>query len=952
MRILFRLIFLSTYFICSPIYATTYYVSPDGNNLNDGLSVESAWQTINKANGLLLAGDTVFIRGGIYYDQQINPVNNGSAGNPIVYHNYADETPVIREAREPLVLDDRSYVTIHGINIINCDSYGELGNTSHITIEYCRIDSMRAPHGFQAMKVGGPDASYNWIHHNKVGRCLSNSDDNENGDMISIEGKPGNPGDVHHNLVEYNEFYQSRHNVITVTGRFNVIRNNYIHSEEWDEDGQHGGRLAEITGRVETAGYNLIENNRWAFAGKGDARALTTGIKIVGPDNIFRRNLVYGCDDGPGMLIVTHPTDGPYGSDNNYVFHNVFFHNGNKNSLGHYGLWFRDRNVSTAVLKNNIFHDNPDAIGDPGENTIVSNWEEYGDPFFIDAEAANLDPANGDYPDFHLQGRSGCIDAGIFLTTTSGAGSGTILEVEDAHYFTDGWGIIEGDIIQLEGQTATAVVSNVDYENNVLTLETPLSWEEGTGVGFQYSGNAPDLGVYEYDGFAGSIRFELNKNTNGYGSIEVTPSFGSYDSSTVVILTAVPDEGYVFAGWDGDLTGKTNPDTLKMNSNKSITASFTEIEEEYENLAVTSVIASDEPEPENSAINTRDNDLNTLWAAEGDQWIQYDLGKLLLVSRIAMAVHKGKSRSIIFEIEVSQDSLRWDEVWSGLSINTLELENYNFDDVMARYVRLVTHGNTGSEEYQDWVSITEVEVWGKDFDEVSDLPAQSIEASDEPESENAAVNTRDNDLSTYWTAEGDQWIMYDLGELKTVSFIGIGIYKGSERSVIFEIELSEDGENWIEVWRGMSGGTTNAEEAFEFNEASARFVRLQTHGNNKGSNWASITELNIFGKNNVTDIGTVNELSPNFSLSSYPNPFNPSTTINYSLPKTSNIELAVYDITGSRVSELFKGNQTAGEYSFEWKARNNQGAELSSGVYFLTIHSEEYQKTIKLMYLR
>ena len=58
---------------------------------------------------------------------------------------------------------------------------------------------------------------------------------------------------------------------------------------------------------------------------------------------------------------------------------------------------------------------------------------------------------------------------------------------------------------------------------------------------------------------------------NGTGGT-VTPTTTEYDSCTWVTITAVPDAGYRFQEWSGDLTGSVNPDSLHMNGNKTVTA--------------------------------------------------------------------------------------------------------------------------------------------------------------------------------------------------------------------------------------------------------------------------------------------------------------------------------------------------------------------------------------------
>jgi hypothetical protein len=71
--------------------------------------------------------------------------------------------------------------------------------------------------------------------------------------------------------------------------------------------------------------------------------------------------------------------------------------------------------------------------------------------------------------------------------------------VEDAGYFCDGFDIVEGDLIQLEGQTEISRVVDVLYEDNTLVVDRPLNWTAGQGVGLSYAGSGPDIGAFEYE---------------------------------------------------------------------------------------------------------------------------------------------------------------------------------------------------------------------------------------------------------------------------------------------------------------------------------------------------------------------------------------------------------------------------------------------------------------------
>ena len=69
-------------------------------------------------------------------------------------------------------------------------------------------------------------------------------------------------------------------------------------------------------------------------------------------------------------------------------------------------------------------------------------------------------------------------------------------------------------------------------------------------------------------------------------------------------------------------------------------------------------------------------------------------------------------------------------------------------------------------------------------------------------------------------------------------------------------------------------------------------------------------------------------------LSSWPNPFNPSTTLVFSLPAAGWVKLTVYDVSGRRVRTLVDGLMVAGEHQLSWDGRDDHATDLPSGVYF------------------
>jgi hypothetical protein len=81
-------------------------------------------------------------------------------------------------------------------------------------------------------------------------------------------------------------------------------------------------------------------------------------------------------------------------------------------------------------------------------------------------------------------------------------------------------------------------------------------------------------------------------------------------------------------------------------------------------------------------------------------------------------------------------------------------------------------------------------------------------------------------------------------------------------------------------------------------------------------------------------LGTTEVMPTEFSLeANYPNPFNPSTTITYSVPEQASVRLSIYNLLGQEVMTLADGDHTAGNYSVVWDAKDNSGRNVSSGVY-------------------
>jgi len=105
------------------------------------------------------------------------------------------------------------------------------------------------------------------------------------------------------------------------------------------------------------------------------------------------------------------------------------------------------------------------------------------------------------------------------------------------------------------------------------------------------------------------------------------------------------------------------------------------------------------------------------------------------------------------------------------------------------------------------------------------------------------------------------------------------------------------------------------------------------------------------GEYTVTDINQENNNIPKiFSLSqNYPNPFNPSTTIQYDIPKATEVKIEIYNTLGQKVRTLVNENKPAGSYKIVWDGRNDSSEPAPSGIYIYIMTTSEFKQSHKML---
>lgn len=488
------------------LFAADYYISPTGDDGNSGVQAKP-WKSIAKANNALQPGDTAFLMNGEYRDR-IEPARSGASGRYITYQAYQDHKPTITAppGKVAIVLNNRSYIRIDGLTVdgkkpwldSNIDKWADLEGANNNIIQNSEFKYAKGWYAFFLVNSHNNKLLNNRMYH--VGTFWNEATAEGMGDMIGLHC-------ANNNLIQGNHLSRGGHNLLHVSGNYNVIRGNTF-DNKWGDN--IGYRSVELTANQRNCskaiGFNVFENNilknsllaHKDFRGS-DADSASVAMKVEGTGQIVRNNLFWN-NSGAAISSAIRPPRIPK-SEQSRIYNNTVIKNE--------GLWSL-RTYSSGTANNNVFKNNlvhastgADVSGDTyAGNFFITNLlkptngksayinTRSGTPSFV-----STDPSHQDA--FQLSRSSAMIDVGDFLTQTTDAGSGKLISVADAGWFTDGFGIVEGDLVQI-GKNAPVRVTKVDYSNKTLLVDSSVSWTKGAAVSLPYEGAAPDIGRYEY----------------------------------------------------------------------------------------------------------------------------------------------------------------------------------------------------------------------------------------------------------------------------------------------------------------------------------------------------------------------------------------------------------------------------------------------------------------------
>ncbi len=131
-------------------------------------------------------------------------------------------------------------------------------------------------------------------------------------------------------------------------------------------------------------------------------------------------------------------------------------------------------------------------------------------------------------------------------------------------------------------------------------------------------------------------------------------------------------------------------------------------------------------------------------------------------------------------------------------------------------------------------------------------------------------------------------------------------------------------------------------------------IVLGSNNGNGGYHWDALQFIPIFKVASGPSAVASMEKPERHTLwvNNYPNPFNPTTTIEFSVPKESQVELVIYNLMGRPIFTLADDSYPAGEYRLQWSAVDQNGRAVSAGIYYLKLRISSQTLIHKMLLLR
>jgi parallel beta-helix repeat protein len=324
----------------------------------------------------------------------------------------------------------------------------------------------------------------NWTHDNgATGIQLENNSAN-----VVVQN---NTSEMNANVYEYESPFWSDDSVNV------LVRNNIFRTSK--------------VGIDITTSQNVIVHNNYVYLNNRGAINLynTTGLIVKAPVNVAVANNTFYKNGASGISKAgVNFSDGCTGM---YFVNNIISETATSKDL---------YQVNCSMLADNNDYYNTRALVMQYESSTYS-WANYRAITGQDANSLSVDPqfTNAGANDLSLLLSSPLLDAGRMLATVEGSGVGDMVVVDNPYYFSDGFGMADGDDIMIGGNLVR--ITSVNYDLRQITFTPAIQFWNGDSVSYAYAGAAPAIGAYDISD----------------GTPTVTPSFPSATPSLTRTVT-------------------------------------------------------------------------------------------------------------------------------------------------------------------------------------------------------------------------------------------------------------------------------------------------------------------------------------------------------------------------------------------------------------------------------
>ena len=477
--------------------------------------------------------------------------------------------------------------------------------------------------------------------------------------------------------------------------------------------------------------------------------------------------------------------------------------------------------------------------------------------------------------------------------------------------------------------------------------------------------------------------YTIAVTTVGNGTVTLDPDSASYDLSEPVELTALPDSGWVFTGWSGDLTGSLNPDTLTVTGDMAVTAHFAVFStltcEDYESgFTISQTVGSHADWFDNGGgpVVTAGAGVNSsvglaaannifTWSSEGFDWNDPDFESVVLemdfesnTTGTGDVFNDDRVGWMIFDDDIGSDhifGIQFDDsdnkiegYWDGITgadkrplITTWSPKRETWYRLWVKVSRLTATSaridvtvhelaGDGTVAVADVAggTIADTDLLGDDVPATKYFTASTIwpgyknyNGSSDGAADNACYEVKLSPKYTI-TATADP----DTAGIVVLT-PDFAEYAAGDTVIVTAVPADT---TWMfDTWSGDMTTTENPETLIVAGNTTvtAHFKRAPTAA---GDPVPQRTEL----------------------VQNRPNPFNPTTTIEYVLAGGGDVSLRVYDVKGRLVRTLVDGHKGVGVHAEVWNGRNDRGEPVASGVYFYRLRAGETVITKKAILLK